>query len=58
MKKIRNDKSSYLSRSALAQSPASEKKRPDKVVSRGDFKVDAAGYFIWPKKQKAASSSS
>lgn len=56
MKKIRNDKSSYLSRSALAQSPASAKRRADKAADRGDFKVDAAGYFIWSKKQKAASS--
>ena len=56
MKKIRNDKSRYLSRSALAQSPVSKKTRSDKVASRGDFKIDAAGYFIWPKKQKVASS--
>lgn len=56
MKKIRNDKSSYLSRSALARSPASNKGRSDKVNSRGDFKIDAAGYFIWPKRQKVASS--
>lgn len=56
MKKIRNDKSSYLSRSALTQSPASKDRRSDKVASRGDFKVDAAGYFIWPKKHKVVSS--
>ena len=56
MKKIRNDKSSYLSRSALAQFPASVKKRSDKAPERGDFKIDAAGYFIWPKKCKAVRS--
>lgn len=54
MKKIRNDKSVYLSRSALAQSPGLTKAQAGERKDRGDFKVDAAGYFTWPKKAKLA----
>lgn len=54
MRKIRNDKSTYSSRSVLVQSPANTTKRSEKVASRGDFKVDAAGYFTWPKLQKGS----
>lgn len=50
MKKIRNDKSAYLSRSALAQPQATPPKdSKTNPKDRGDFRVDASGYFVWPK---------
>lgn len=52
MKKIRNDKESYLSRSALAQSSVLAEVQVKERKEPGNFKVDFAGYFIWPKKTK------
>lgn len=55
MKKIRNDRSAYLSRSALARpvaAPPKESKTSPR--DRGDFRVDATGYFVWPKRIKVS----
>jgi len=55
MKKIRNDRSTYLTRaSLLAKADRKEKPAPVDRTDRGDFKVDSAGYFIWPKKPRLA----
>lgn len=52
MKKIRNDKSTYVSRSSLVQSSAHSKPKSTQAQDRGDFKIDVAGYLMWPPKQK------
>lgn len=54
MKKIRNERSMYISRSSLTQSPLKAKQQLLERKDRGDFKVDDAGYFSWPKKSKTA----
>lgn len=52
MKKIRNDKEVYLSRSILAQSSVLTKGKAKERKDPGDFKIDSAGYFAWAKKRK------
>jgi hypothetical protein len=54
MKKIRNDKSAYISRSTLVQSPAASKTKSQARPHKGDFKVDGAGYLIWQKSEKGS----
>ena len=54
MKKIRNDKARYLSRSALAQIMENPKARPRGKKDQSDFAVDSAGYFSWSKKPRLA----
>lgn len=54
VKKIRNDKANYLSRSALAQIVENPKAKPREKKDQGDFAVDSAGYFSWSKKRRLA----
>jgi hypothetical protein len=52
VKKIRNDKAGYLSRSVLAQAVENPKAKPREKKDQSDFAVDSAGYFAWTKKPR------
>ena len=54
MKKIQNDRSRYVTRSSLSQTKAQAQTKATQGKDRGDYKVDPAGYFIWPKKRDTA----